>query len=65
MIDLPHELSSNDYAGEGDDKTLIRLNRQAIAFGREAMEEYNIDPNFFDEAARSMGQRVTMPISII
>lgn len=55
MIDLPHELSSSDYAGEGDDKTLIGLNRQAIAFGREAVEEYDIDQNFFDEAGKING----------
>src|SRR5210317_105788 len=30
MIDLPHELTSEDYAGAGDDRVMIALNRQAI-----------------------------------
>jgi hypothetical protein len=32
MIDLPHELTSDDYAGHGDDRAMIALNRHAIAF---------------------------------
>ncbi|MEQ9692953.1 FAD-binding oxidoreductase [Shimia sp. SDUM112013] len=55
MIDLPHDLASENYAGTGDDKTLIRLNRKAIAFAREAVEEYGIDPNFFDESGKVNG----------
>lgn len=47
MIDLPHDLVSDDYAGAGDDRQVIRLNRQAIDFGRSAAAEYDIDPNYF------------------
>ncbi|WP_420549515.1 NAD(P)/FAD-dependent oxidoreductase [Curvivirga sp.] len=55
MIDLPHELTSEDYAGAGDDKTLIRLNRKAISFAGQAVEEYHIDPNYFDQVGKVNG----------
>lgn len=55
MIDLPHDLASEDYAGAGDDLELTRLNRQAIGFGREAVEEYAIAPGFFDPAGKVNG----------
>lgn len=55
MIDLPHELVSDDYAGSGDDRAVIDLNRRAIAFGREAVEDYGIDRNFFDPAGKING----------
>ncbi|QLF71805.1 FAD-binding oxidoreductase (plasmid) [Peteryoungia desertarenae] len=55
MIDLPHELRSDDYAGNGDDKGIIALNRKAIAFAGEAVEEYGIDQNFFDRAGKVNG----------
>ncbi|MDP0926997.1 FAD-binding oxidoreductase [Paracoccus onubensis] len=55
MIDLPHDLSSKDYSGSGDDHTVIRLNRQAISFAREAIEEYGIDPAFFDPCGKVNG----------
>ncbi|WP_428523523.1 NAD(P)/FAD-dependent oxidoreductase [Roseibium sp.] len=55
MIDLPHELTSEDYAGAGDDKSLIALNRQAIYFAREAVDEYQIDANYFDPAGKVNG----------
>ncbi len=55
MIDLPHDLTSEDYAGAGDDRTMIALNRQAIAFARAAVEEYGIDPNYFDPAGKVNG----------
>lgn len=49
MIDLPHELTSEDYAGASSsaDLEIIGLNRQAIAFGADAVEEYGISPAFF------------------
>jgi len=48
MIDLPHELTSADYAGgDSRDRQLTRLNRQAIAFAAEAVEEYAIPPGHF------------------
>ena len=55
MIDLPHELTSDDYAGAGDSKALIALNRQAIAFASEAVADYQIDGNFFDRAGKVNG----------
>ncbi|MEL6450694.1 MAG: FAD-binding oxidoreductase [Pseudomonadota bacterium] len=55
MIDLPHDLASEDYAGAGDDRTLTRLNRQAIAFGAEAVAEYGISADFFDPAGKVNG----------
>ncbi len=55
MIDLPHELTSEDYAGSGDDRAVIALNRQAQAFAAEAVADYGIDPNFFDRAGKVNG----------
>lgn len=55
MIDLPHDLASDDYAGSGDDRAMIGLNRQAIAFARAAVEDYGIDPNYFDPAGKVNG----------
>lgn len=55
MIDLPHDLASDDYAGSGDDKAMIALNRQAIAFAAGAVEDYGIDPNYFDRAGKTNG----------
>ncbi len=55
MIDLPHELTSEDYAGAGDDRTLIALNRQAIGFAEAAVTDYQIDSNFFDPAGKVNG----------
>ena len=57
MIDLPHDLQSDDYAGKGveADKAMTALNRSAIAFAREAVEDYAIDPAFFDPAGKING----------
>jgi glycine/D-amino acid oxidase-like deaminating enzyme len=55
MIDLPHELTSDDYSGSGDDKAVIALNRRAIAFAGEAIDDYQIDSNFFDRAGKVNG----------
>lgn len=55
MIDLPHELTSEDYAGAGDDRAMIALNRMAQNFGRDAVEEYGIDRAFFDPAGKVNG----------
>uniref|UniRef100_UPI0035149B4F NAD(P)/FAD-dependent oxidoreductase n=1 Tax=Cognatishimia sp. TaxID=2211648 RepID=UPI0035149B4F len=55
MIDLPHELTSDDYAGSGDDRALITLNRQAIDFARNAVQDYDIDPNYFDACGKVNG----------
>ncbi len=55
MIDLPHELQSDDYSGGGDDRAVIARNRHAIAFARDAVAEYGIDANFFDPAGKVNG----------
>lgn len=55
MIDLPHDLASEDYAGGGDEAALIGLNRHAIAFARDAAEQYGIDPAFVDPAGKVNG----------
>lgn len=55
MIDLPHELQSDDYSGGGDDRAVIALNRKAIGFARDAVAAYGIDPNFFDPVGKING----------
>ncbi|MGC1488862.1 MAG: FAD-binding oxidoreductase [Albidovulum sp.] len=57
MIDLPHDLSSDDYAGKGAeaDRAMIALNREAIGFARKAATDYGIDPAFFDPAGKING----------
>ena len=55
MIDLPHELTSDDYAGHGDDRGMIALNRHAIAFARGAVEDYGIASTFFDPVGKVNG----------
>jgi len=55
MIDLPHELTSDDYAGHGDDRGMIALNRRAIAFARGAVEDYGIKPDYFDPVGKVNG----------
>lgn len=55
MIDLPHELTSHDYAGSGDDRAIIALNRQAIGFARDAVAYYGIDRAHFEECGKVNG----------
>lgn len=55
MIDLPHDLASDDYAGSGDDRAMIALNRQAIAFAAGAVADYDIDASYFDRAGKTNG----------
>jgi glycine/D-amino acid oxidase-like deaminating enzyme len=55
MIDLPHELTSEDYSGAGDDAALIALNRKAIGFAGDAVADYQIDANCFDPAGKVNG----------
>lgn len=57
MIDLPHELTSENYAGSNDshDRDIIRLNRLAIEFAREAVLDYGIDADFFDPVGKING----------
>ncbi|WP_159587675.1 NAD(P)/FAD-dependent oxidoreductase [Chelativorans xinjiangense] len=57
MIDLPHNLASENYAGANDglDRSLIALNRLAISFAREAVQDYGIDANYFDQTGKING----------
>ena len=57
MIDLPHEISAQDYAGQGvdSDREMIALNRQAISFARAAVEDYDISRAYFDPAGKVNG----------
>ena len=48
MIDLPHLLSSSSYAGQADsDQRDIRLNRNAIKFVRDMVEEFELPEEVF------------------
>ncbi len=48
MVDLPHDLDSDTYAGAADrDLTQIRLNRDAIGFAHEAARAYGLDGTAF------------------
>lgn len=57
MIDLPHELTSEDYAGNGAerDRQMISFNRMAIGFAAETVEDYGINPAHFDRAGKVNG----------
>ena len=57
MIDLPHELTSSDYAGSGDsrDRRLTRLNRHAIDFAAEAVRDYAIPEGYFRRTGKING----------
>ena len=59
MIDLPHELSSENYAGGLEhDLKQIRMNRAGIAFAAEAAEEYGLG-NYFTPAGKYHGAATT------
>ncbi len=54
MIDLPHELNSETYAGAHEhDLQQIRLNRAAIAFAAEMAQEYAMDTQVFDPCGKT------------
>lgn len=47
MIDIPHELQSDDYAGGlENDLEHIRLNRTAIEFAQQAVDDYGLQAHF-------------------
>lgn len=54
MIDLPHELTSSDYAGSGDshDRQLTALNRHAIGFAAQAVQDYAIPAGWFQRTGK-------------
>lgn len=55
MIDLPHDLSSDDYAGKdaGSDRHQTELNRLAIRFAGDAAREYQMPAEFFDPSGKT------------
>ncbi|MYB35697.1 MAG: FAD-binding oxidoreductase [Gammaproteobacteria bacterium] len=57
MIDLPHDIASDDYSGKSlqGDRKQIALNRMAIRFADESVEEYGIDDNYFDKSGKING----------
>ncbi|MEO0327654.1 MAG: FAD-binding oxidoreductase [Pseudomonadota bacterium] len=56
MIDLPHELSSTDYATTQDkDRNQIALNRQAIAFAADAAKEYGLTKEAYNPCGKING----------
>lgn len=65
MIDLPHELTSSDYAGagEGRDQVLTRLNRGAIDFAGEAVRDYGIPEGYFRRTGKINGAATEVGLS--
>ncbi|WP_438464125.1 NAD(P)/FAD-dependent oxidoreductase [Marinomonas sp. PE14-40] len=56
MIDLPHDLNSETYAGAHEhDLQQIRLNRAAIRFAHDMAEEYEMDSKVFDPCGKVTG----------
>nr|WP_321250868.1 FAD-binding oxidoreductase [uncultured Ruegeria sp.] len=54
MIDLPHDLASDNYAGDGleADRATIALNRKAIAFARQVAEDCVLSDEVFDPCGK-------------
>ncbi|SDW32419.1 Glycine/D-amino acid oxidase [Ruegeria halocynthiae] len=54
MIDLPHDLASDNYASDGleADRATIGLNRQAISFARQVAEECDLPLEVFDPCGK-------------
>ncbi|GCA49425.1 gamma-glutamylputrescine oxidoreductase [Sinorhizobium sp. KGO-5] len=54
MIDVPHNLSSSEYSSGGLDSTRLEMqqNRCAIAFAKQAAEEYGMSRETFDPAGK-------------
>ena len=56
MIDLPHDLSSEDYAGSLDaDRQQIAMNRTAIGFARDLAEHYGLPAEAMDPCGKING----------
>ena len=53
MIDLPHDLTSDDYGGAVEaDRAQIEDNRRGIAFAREIAEDYGLAKEAFDPCGK-------------
>lgn len=57
MIDLPHDLTSSDYAGTGEarDRVLTRLNRHAIDFSEAVVRDYDLPAGTFRRSGKING----------
>ena len=56
MIDLPHDVSSKNYAGAlEDDRRRIAANRAAITFAEEAAREYGMAEEAFRRSGKTNG----------
>ncbi len=56
MIDLPHVLSSVDYAGSlSKDRAQLALNRRAIEFALDAGDEYGMDDEIICQSGKING----------
>ncbi len=54
MIDLPHDLSSENYGSSFDqDREKIRLSRAAIEFAREMAKEFDLDEEAFSPSGKT------------
>ena len=54
MIDLPHDLASDNYAGDGleADRATIALNRRAISFATEVAQDCELPKDMFDPCGK-------------
>ena len=52
MIDLPHDLSHNDYAAVGDHTHEINTNRAGIAFAQEAVQTFGLGAEAFNPCGK-------------
>ena len=56
MIDLPHDLASDDYGGQlENDRKTIKQNRYAISFAKEAVEALKLPRECFKEIGKING----------
>ncbi len=56
MIDLPHDLASDDYGGAlEDDRAQTEDNRRAIAFARDMAEAFGLPSGAFDPTGKVNG----------
>ncbi len=56
MIDVPHHLGSEDYTGSiEDDKFRIEMNREAIDFAKQAVDEFSMPQGTFELSGKING----------
>lgn len=57
MIDIPHDLASDDYAGGSldNDRQQLQMNRAAIGFARRAAEEFDFGSSVFNPCGKING----------